>query len=58
MARSILIGPFHFQTPSPCGVFYLEQDMTDGVELKGVLEAALSEDGGIILIRNAMAEYQ
>ncbi|WP_411684713.1 Gp49 family protein [Aeromonas caviae] len=32
--------------------------MTDSVELKGVLEAALSEDGGIILIRNAMAEYQ
>lgn len=32
--------------------------MTDKVELKGVLEAALSEDGGIILIRNAMAEFQ
>ncbi|MDO2946940.1 Gp49 family protein [Aeromonas simiae] len=32
--------------------------MADKIELKGVLEAALSEDGGIILIRNAMAEYQ
>lgn len=32
--------------------------MTDSVELKGVLEAAISEDGGTILIRNAMAEYQ
>ncbi|ELC7279654.1 hypothetical protein RJO76_000678 [Aeromonas veronii] len=31
--------------------------MTDKVELKGVLEAALSEDGGIILIRNAMAGF-
>ncbi|MEN3759330.1 Gp49 family protein [Aeromonas veronii] len=58
MAQSFEIGPFHFQTRPLRRVFYLERDMTDKVELKGVLEAALSEDGGIILIRNAMAEFQ